>query len=280
LHPKYQSSASSTYIKNGTVFNIRYGSGPVSGFLSGDTVAVAGVNVQKQMFAEITDASGLGLAYALGKFDGILGMAFQSISVDNVPTVFQNMYAQKLVPGNLFSFYLPSMDSVLGELTLGGYDKSKFTGDLTWVPLVSDTYWEIKLSSLSVNGQSITSAAKAVIDTGTSLMAGPSADVKAFAALVGATPFFLNPSEYTIDCTKVPSLPDLVINLNGNQFTLTGTDYTMNVEGMCLFGFVGIDVPAPRGPLWIMGDIFIRKYYSVFDWGKNRVGFAPVAPVA
>jgi hypothetical protein len=188
------------------------------------------------MFAEITDASGLGLAYALGKFDGILGMvrgmillkeraarfsvccvrsryalthshtttpphsyhqqAFQSISVDNVPTVFQNMYAQKLVPGNLFSFYLPSMDSVLGELTLGGYDKSKFTGDLTWVPLVSDTYWEVKLSSLSVNGQSITSAAKAVIDTGTSLMAGPSADVKAFAALVGATPFFLNPSMF------------------------------------------------------------------------------------
>lgn len=274
-HPEYDSSKSSTYTANGTTFGIMYGSGPVSGFLSADNVNMGGLVVQGQTFAEINVVSGLGLSYAFGHYDGILGMAFNSISVDGIPTVYSNMEAQGLVQGPQFAFYLSATDGSQGELTLGGYDETKFDGELTWVPVTSETYWEVQLDDLTVGGQSITNCTKAVLDTGTSILAGPSADVKAFAALVGATPFPLNPAEYTIDCTKVPTLPVLTVVLGGQDFTFTGAEYTLNVQGICLFGFTAIDIPPPRGPLYILGDVFIRKYYTVFDT-TGSLGFAPV----
>jgi len=275
-HPTYDNTASSSYAKNGSIFKIQYGSGPVSGVLSGDDVTVGGFVVKAQMLAEITDVSGLGMAYSMGKFDGILGLGFESISVDSLPTVFGNMVKQGLVSEPVFSFYLSGASGTDGELVFGGIDKDHFTGDLTYVPLTSESYWEVALDGMTLDGKKATSVTKAIIDSGTSILAGPTDDVKALAAQVGAKPFFLNPKEYTIDCSKAATAPDLVVTLGGQKFTLTGKDYIINAGGQCLFGMTGIDVPAPRGPLWIMGDVFMRKYYTVFDYGQQRVGIAPV----
>jgi hypothetical protein len=274
FHPKYTDSDSSTYVANGTVFKIEYGSGPVSGYLSNDVVGFGSQTITGQTFAEINNATGLGAAFAIGKFDGILGLAFPSISVFGIPTVFENGVSQGLFAQAQFAFSLSKTSGVDGELTLGGYDASKFSGSLTWVPLISESYWEVQLTAFNLGGQPISTATKAVIDTGTSVMAGPSAEVANLAKIAGATPFPLNPAEYTIDCSKISTLPDLTIGLGGNTFVLTPTDYIVNVSGECLFGFIGIDIPAPRGPLWIMGDTFIRKYYSVFDYQNKQVGFA------
>lgn len=249
LHPLYDSSKSSTYVANGTVFKIQYGSGPVAGFLSYDTVNFGGLNVQKMEFAEITDVSGLGLAFSIGKFDGILGLGWPRISVDGILPVFPTAVAQGLIQSPVFAFYLGKADGVNGELTLGGYDQAHFTGPINWAPLTAETYWQTKLDSMTIGGVPQTNTTRVILDSGTSLLAGPSADVKAIATAVGATPFFLNPKEYTIDCTKIATLPDIVVTLAGVSYPLTGADYTINAGGLCLFAMTGIDVPS--GALWM-----------------------------
>jgi hypothetical protein len=130
-----------------------YGSGPVSGYQSFDTLNMGGLVVENQEFAEVTNAEGLGAAYLMGKFDGILGMAFGVLSVNHVPTPFDNLVSQGLVDKAEFSFYLGNSNEDAGELLLGGTDPAYYTGDITYVPLSSPTYWEITLDDCVVNGK-------------------------------------------------------------------------------------------------------------------------------
>ena len=129
---KYNHQGSSTYQEDGKDFEIMYGSGSVSGFFSADDVILADdLVIDGQRFAEIQDAGGLGIAYSLGKFDGILGLGFTSISIDGTTTPFENLIRQNKVDQPIFSFYLG--DNAPGELTFGGYDSSKFHGELQYV---------------------------------------------------------------------------------------------------------------------------------------------------
>jgi len=268
LHKRYDAKKSPSYKADGRQYKVEYGSGPVEGVFASDTVKVGEISVTGQLFAEVSKVSfgPLNLAFAAGKFDGLLGLGFNSISQYNVPTPLETMVAQKLVDEPVFAFYLQSDASEQGELVFGGVDKSHFTGELVNVPLTSETYWEVSMDKATFGSDVIVSSStKAIIDSGTSLLGGPVEQVKALAAKAGATAI-LGGKEYIVDCKKLSSMPALTVTLGGKAFTLEASDYTINSGGQCLFAFMGIDVPAPHGPLWILGDVFMKKYYCVFDW--------------
>merc|ERR1712166_1419211 len=278
LHPRYDEKKSSTYEKDGRKYSVQYGSGPVEGVFNTDTVTVGGIDVKNQGFAEISTVNfgPLNIAFAVGKFDGLLGLGFKSISQYHIPTPFEQMIDQKLISQPVFAFYLTSDASAVGELVLGGIDKSHYTGDLVSVPLTNESYWEVSMDALKFGDAVIVSSAtKAIIDSGTSLLAGPKDQVAALAKAAGATS--LAGKEWTVDCSKVSSLPNLDITLGGKSFTLAPADYIIQASSQCLFAFMGIDIPAPMGPLWIMGDVFMRKYYCVFDYGNKQMQIAPAA---
>lgn len=277
-HNRYDSTKSSTYKENGTDFEIHYGSGSMSGFLSTDTCCVAGVCVTDQTFAESTHEPGL--AFVAGKFDGILGMGFPQIAVLGVMPVFNNMVNQGLVEAPVFSFWLnrdPNAD-LGGEMILGGSDPLFYEGEMTYVPVEREGYWQIVMDGIVMEGDTVgcDGGCTAIVDTGSSLLVGPTKQTNAINKAIGGVELIPGTGQYQMDCNSIDSLPEIDFMLGGQPFTLTGKDYVLAItqlgQTQCISGFMGMDLP--MGDWWILGDVFIGKFYSEFDLGNSRVGFA------
>ena len=274
LHTTYDSSSSSTYKKNGSEFEIRYGSGSLSGYVSRDTVQIGDIKIKSQDFAEATSEPGL--AFAFGRFDGIMGLGYDTISVNKIVPPFYNMIDQGLIDEPLFAFYLgdTNKDGDESEATFGGINTDHFTGKLTKIPLRRKAYWEVDLDSISYGDESADLDDTGVIlDTGTSLIALPSTLAELLNKEIGAKKGFNG--QYSIDCSARDNLKDITFTLTGHNFTISPYDYILEVQGSCISSFFGLDIPAPAGPLAILGDAFLRRWYSVYDLGTNSVGLAP-----
>jgi len=274
LHSKYDATKSSTYVKNGTAFAIRYGSGSLTGTTSEDTVTLGSVTVPNVLFAEAIQEPGI--AFVAARFDGIMGFGYPQISVNGMTPFFQAALASGAIKEPKFAFSLAKDASASsgGELALGGADPTKYTGNFTYTPITVKGYWQFAASAVTVGGAAFSGEIKAIADTGTSLLAIPTATFTSLLTKLGSSVKPLAHGEYTVDCSQRSSLPTLSFTIGGKQFDLEGSEYVLQVETECLLGIMGIDVPPPRGPLWILGDVFLRKYYTVFDYGNNQIGFA------
>lgn len=273
LHTKYDHSDSSTYKKNGSDFAIRYGSGSLEGYVSEDTVTIGDLKIKHQQFAEATSEPGL--AFAFGRFDGIMGLGYDTISVNKIVPPFYNMIDQGLIDEPVFAFYLSDTndESAESEAVFGGVDKNHYTGEMTKIPLRRKAYWEVSLDAITFGDQTAEiEDTGAILDTGTSLLALPSTLAELLNKEIGAKKGFSG--QYTIECDKRDSLPDLTFNLSGHNFTISSYDYILEVSGSCVSAFMGMDIPEPAGPIAILGDAFLRKWYSVYDLGNNAVGLA------
>lgn len=275
MHPRYDSNKSTTYVPNGAPVSIEYGTGTVSGILSTDTVNVNGMNITDVTFAEILTLSD---PFANALFDGILGLAYPQVAVGGVRPVFDEMVAQG-VCAPIFSFYLTRDDdhSTGSELILGGTDPKHYKGDITYVPVSKNTgHWQVKMDKVSFAKTTLCAkGCQAVVDTGGSLILGPTDDVAAIHKALRAIP--IGNGRHVVYLRDLPTLPNIVFTLGGKDFVLTPDNYIVKpcIVPFCLSGFMGID--DPRRPSWTLGDVFIGRYYTVFDRQSDRVGFAEAA---
>lgn len=307
LHNRYDSSESDTYKPDSRSFAIRYGSGAVEGFVSKvhsvmptrTVLTISGCHEDRRSrdsrsgvwrddqgarfgMQSVCCGNGFNICvifacflqtFALGKFDGIMGLGYDTIAVADAVPPFYNMIKQNLIDQPLFSVWLGRSDEGEGgELTFGAIDHDKYEGELRYAPVTRKGYWEVEMTDFALGDKKLGQKARAAIDTGTSLLAVPTEVADAINESIGAKRGFRG--AYTIDCDRVESLPDVTFTFGGHDFSLTADDYILQAQGFCMSAFMGIDIPAPAGPIWIIGDAFLRAYYTVYDLGRNRVGFA------
>ncbi|PON91933.1 Aspartic peptidase [Trema orientale] len=190
FHSKYKARSSSTYKKNGKSAAIQYGTGAISGFFSEDNVKVGELVVKDQEFIEATKEPGI--TFLVAKFDGILGLGFQEISVGNAVPVWYNMVNQGLVKEPVFSFWFNrnADEEEGGELVFGGVDPNHYKGEHTYVPVTQKGYWQFDMGDVLIDGKSTGFCAggcAAIADSGTSLLAGPTTIITELNHAIGAS---------------------------------------------------------------------------------------------
>ncbi|KAL1276694.1 hypothetical protein QQF64_036317 [Cirrhinus molitorella] len=159
--------------------------------------------------------------------------------------------------------------------------RNPICSSINWAPVTQKGYWQIRLDAVKVQGAlsfcyRSTKGCQAIVDTGTSLISGPAREVLLLQQFIGATPTAVG--EYLIDCVRISSLPVVSFLINNVEYSLTGEQYirreTLNNKEICFSGFQSIDIPSPAGSVWILGDVFLSQFYSIYDRGHNQVGLS------
>lgn len=207
----------------------------MSGFVSNDVVSIGSLKIKKQDFAEATNEPGL--AFAFGRFDGILGLGYDTISVNKIVPPFYNLINQGLIDEPIFGFYLGDAEEG-SEMILGGVSPEHYKGKMVKLPLRRKAYWEVAFDAISYGDETADLDNTGVIlDTGTSLIALPSTLAELLNKEIGATKSWNG--QYTVDCAKRDSLEDMTFALQGHNFTITPYDYILEVQGSCISAIMG-----------------------------------------
>ena len=271
-----------TYRANGSRWSIEYGEGEASGYLSVDAVTLAGKTVRAQTFGEA-------IAYSSNfqnlhdPTDGILGLSFSAISEAQSETVIDRLWKEGAIERRVFSFFLTSQQEERGSaFILGEPDPAYAPRGLHYFPIVPQVkevqQWVLALDAVTMDGQShglcMARACVALLDTGTSFIGVPSVAFLAIKTQILAMrrDCAYDASHLEISCTAgvLQGLPTLVLTIDGVRYPLRPDDYM--VEGVV--GIMQIAPNSGEADFVILGDTFLKTYYTVFDMDLERVGIA------
>merc|ERR1719199_230257 len=198
-------------------------------------------------------------------FDGIMGLGFADLSMGKGFNIIDDLFAAGQLPGGQITFYLT--DGGDSEVTFGGYKSEYLASDILWARVELESYWQVSIDDITFDNHPkklCGGGCNVAVDTGTSMLAGPSELVDKLTNMLGAKE----------DCSNFNSLPKLGFQIGDKVLNLKPDDYMDSSSSDCSFSLMALDVPPPKGPLFIFGDPFLRRFVTIFDRTGPRVGFA------
>jgi hypothetical protein len=221
---------------------VTFGTGTVVGEINADQIVLGNIVVDKQKFGEILDE--IGDVFTDAKFSGILGLGYPGMAAYDAVPVFDSMINDKSLKRNIISFYYSYNENEEGEILIGDIDVSKFEGDLKYHDVIDQYYWTIKLDDVKYNGKSLglcpPDGCRAVLDTGTTLITGPTDSLRTLLDTIPADN----------DCNNYDESGDITFVFNGSEYTLTKDEYIIKTTSFgydsCRALMMPLDVPEPQ----------------------------------
>lgn len=219
--------------------------------------------------------------FSLFPFDGILGLGMPGNSLSPQFNLMGQLAGNKRLKTNRFAIWLamPGELDASGapadsEITIGAFQEERLQSNIVWLPLINveNGMWEAKLSDIAVGKAQGTaklglcgeSGCKAAFDSGTGVISGPTSEITAILSALGIRD----------DCSNYETLPELGFVFGERVMYIEQTEYVKKNNDGCFHQLMAIDVPPPRGPMVLLGDPFLRRYYTIYDRDSLRVGVA------
>ncbi|KAK0674461.1 aspartic peptidase domain-containing protein [Cercophora samala] len=281
LHDRFDMAASTSWKQNqGDPMFIGYGTGNVTGVVGWDNMTLAGRTVKVQFGAANHTAEEL-RHYA---FDGILGLGMGDSVTGNFLKEVRKQNAFKPIVAVTMNRDSDGVND--GQATFGGTDPAKYVGQITYSDVVPEHKqkgeWTIPIEGFSFDGKKAKlNGTKAIIDTGTTYIFGSPVDVAELFKLVPGAQLDVKEHyhEFIVPCDTKTAFK---VTFGGVTYEISAKDWVAQInDEKCLSRIYGyIELPDFRPGEWIIGDVFLKNVYSVFDAdnGNMRIGFANKAP--
>eukprot|EP00746_Dinoflagellata_sp_MGD_P002288 gnl/MRDRNA2_/MRDRNA2_104444_c0_seq1.p1 gnl/MRDRNA2_/MRDRNA2_104444_c0~~gnl/MRDRNA2_/MRDRNA2_104444_c0_seq1.p1 ORF type:complete len:498 (-),score=105.03 gnl/MRDRNA2_/MRDRNA2_104444_c0_seq1:12-1505(-) len=266
---RYDPHTSATYKKGNYDLRVTFGTGELTGSQGIDDVEMGGFKIKQQTFALIEKESGS--IFEKLDFEGILGLAFPAMSANHVVPFFDQLMEQQppVLKKNSFSFYFTKLPTDASAVFFGDVDKRLYKGDLVGLPVTEQYYWMVDLKEFKIGDKVIDGPKKVVFDTGTTYYTAPKSLMPTVLAEL--------PQE---DCEAIRAgtskLPTMTWTLVGHdnkdvKFEITPSQYTVSSGGdsKCDPAWMPIEVPAPHGPAYILGEAYMREVFTQFVRGEK-----------
>lgn len=243
---------------------VTFGTGEISGVFVRDELCIGSLCSEGSFVASTDETDD---PFTSFNFDGVLGLALPQMSQGPDFNMMDRMVAAKSLKKPMFSVFLSDSDSEESEITFGDWKESHMASDLFWVKVSKPTgYWQVQIEDITIDNkkQDMCKDCQVAVDTGTSQLAGPTDVINELSTKL----------DVKSDCSNYDQLPDLGFVIGEHIMNLKPVDYIDKSSDGCEVSLMPLDVPPPNGPLFIFGDPFLRKYYTVYDRKAMQVGFA------
>jgi hypothetical protein len=205
--------------------------------------------------------------------DGILGIG-RGTGSDSTSQLLSILSDTKLIPSKLYAIHLSRATDGLGdgELNLGSLNPDRYSGDINYVDIVPNTngFWEIPLSgaSLDSNTISLSGGRSVIVDTGTSFILTPPADALALHSNIKG--YVQDGETFSVPCDTTSVIK---FTFGQQTYNISTPDWRGGklASGLCRSNIIGRQTFGEKQ--WLVGDVFLKNVYSVFDFEKGRVGF-------